>query len=158
MPNASWIPLNDYSTKYKVSISTLRRRIRGDEVQHRFADGKYWLVDQPITKYARSTLVDHRVQESKEKQGLLPSAEDDGTTSSGADQLLASAQHLMQELKSAYVSVLHEKEAQIMQLKEEITDLKTLVRILESENDRLKANVREAAPIDSWLDSNFKQG
>ena len=39
---------------------------------------------------------------------------------------------LMNEIKSAYKSILQEKETQILQLKEEIVDLKTLVRILET--------------------------
>jgi hypothetical protein len=68
---------------------------------------------------------------------------------------MKSAQQMMQELKSAYVSVLHEKEEQIMQLKKENADLKTLVQILEGETDRLKLNLGESAPIDSWLDNNL---
>ena len=37
-----------------------------------------------------------------------------------------------------YIQILLEKEEQIFQLKDEVSDLKTLVRVLESENDRLK--------------------
>ncbi len=69
------------------------------------------------------------------------------------ETFLDSAKTMVQELKVAYVSVLHEKEKQITDLKEEISDLKTLVKILENENERLKSNGRESAPIDSWLES-----
>jgi len=37
----------------------------------------------------------------------------------------------MTELKKAYSQILHEKEEQIMLLREEIMDLKTLVKVLE---------------------------
>ena len=51
---------------------------------------------------------------------------------------MTAANKLLNELKKAYTQILQEKEEQIFQLKEEVTDLKTLVRVLESENDRLK--------------------
>ena len=45
---------------------------------------------------------------------------------------------LLNELKRAYTNVLQEKEEQLIQLKEEVADLKTLVRVLESDNDRMR--------------------
>ena len=45
---------------------------------------------------------------------------------------------VLEELKKAYLASLQSKEEQIFQLKEEVADLKTLVRVLESENERLK--------------------
>lgn len=48
------------------------------------------------------------------------------------------ANKLLSELKRAYTQILAEKEEQMLLLKEEVSDLKTLVRVLESENDRLK--------------------
>jgi hypothetical protein len=52
------------------------------------------------------------------------------------EPMIASATKVLADLKRAYASVLHEKEEQIIQLKEEVSDLKTLVRALESENTR----------------------
>lgn len=63
---------------------------------------------------------------------------------------------VIQELKGAYKTVLHEKEATIMQLKAEISNLKTLIQILESENDRLTSNLKESSPIDGWIQENFE--
>ena len=54
------------------------------------------------------------------------------------EPILTAANKLLNELKKAYTQILQEKEEQILHLKEEVTDLKTLVRVLESENDRLK--------------------
>jgi len=45
--------------------------------------------------------------------------------------VLTSANRLVEEIKSAYAKILQEKEEQISQLKEEIIDLRMLVRILE---------------------------
>lgn len=126
----NWLDLNEYSAKYKISLSTLRRRIKFSEVENFFRDGKYWVPDQKIAKNARvrgraepqptEVLTKPEVKEQKNKEQNIELSE------------------LIGELKSAYVSVLHEKENQITQLKEEITDLKTLVKILESENERLQ--------------------
>ncbi len=60
----------------------------------------------------------------------------------GAEPVLAVADRLLTELKKAYSQILHEKEEQILHLKEEVLDLKTLARVLESENDRLNGQKR----------------
>ena len=46
----AWLQLSDYSNKYRVSVSTLRRRIKAGEIQYQFEDGKYWLPDRAIEK------------------------------------------------------------------------------------------------------------
>lgn len=53
------------------------------------------------------------------------------------EPILTAANRLLTELKKAYTQILQEKEEQILHLKEEVTDLKTLVRVLEAENERL---------------------
>lgn len=162
MLNKGWLPLNEYSSKYRISLSTLRRRIRSAEAEFRFEDGKYWLMDRPLNKPAHSigpTPIygpnleaaagpSHEIQPPSTAHESVPA---------NAEGLLHSAQDLLQELKNAYVKVLHEKEEQITQLKEEVIDLKTLVKILESENDRLKTNLSEASTIDGWLDKNIER-
>ncbi|MBK7845673.1 MAG: hypothetical protein IPJ71_18710 [Bdellovibrionales bacterium] len=47
MIGPEWISLNDYSSKYKVSVSTLRRRIKEDAAEYNLENGKYWLKDTP---------------------------------------------------------------------------------------------------------------
>lgn len=115
MSTSNWLPLNEYSAKYKISLSTLRRRIKSKEVESRFEAGKYWLSDRPTAKHSR--VRPEEIELTREHE---------------------SSDELMAEIKRAYVSVLHEKEEQIMQLKEEIVDLKTLVKVLEGDNERLK--------------------
>jgi len=54
----------------------------------------------------------------------------------------SSHQLYLNELKRAYSLILQEKEEQVLILKDEIADLQTLVKVLESENNRLKALVQ----------------
>ena len=134
MSSLGWLTLNDYSHKYRVSLSTLRRKIKSNAIEHRLEDGKYWLKDSAVPSNPAAQ------EAHKETQ----------------DKALLSMNQLMQEIKAAYVAVLHEKEIQITELKEEIADLKTLVKVLESENERLQTHISESAPIDSWLEKNFE--
>lgn len=152
-----WLPLNEYSTKFNMSISTLRRRIRNSEVEFQFRDGKYWLKDaniprgyktsrpiqsEPMPQSQGSTTAQMKaetpvaqynlIEQFKDSKPIVPVA--DHTT----NQALEVADRLVAELKAAYVLILQEKEEMILQLKEEISDLKTLTRILETENERLK--------------------
>lgn len=154
MPNPNWLPLNEYSLKHKVSLSTLRRRIRSNEIQFHFEDGKYWLVDQPIAKHLRI-----RLPEEINSPAVAQPGPSEAPTASGDSSriLLDGANRLMQEIKAAYAKILQEKEEQILQLKEEVADLRTLAKVLEYENDRLQANSKESAPIDYWLKQNFER-
>jgi hypothetical protein len=131
------MPINEYAAKYKISQSTLRRRIRSGAIEFKFDDGKYWLPDIQIKKHVR---VEDRIVENL----ILKATEQDD-------------QKIISELKSVYVSALHEKEEQIMYLKEEINDLKTLVKVLESENSRLASHSKESESIDSWLVEHDRQ-
>lgn len=54
-------------------------------------------------------------------------------------EFTASAKNMMSEVKSAFVKALQEKEEQILELKNEVADLRTLNRILDEENERLKS-------------------
>jgi hypothetical protein len=130
----SYLPLTEYSSKYKVSISTLRRRIKTDDIRFRFEDGKYFIADQPLSTHQRAHRPSHQSENTLVgAQSLVaPPVHQEEATMSAANNLLA-------ELKRAYSQVLQEKEEQILNLKEELTDLKTLVRVLESENERLNS-------------------
>ncbi|MGE0631933.1 MAG: hypothetical protein AB7O96_05970 [Pseudobdellovibrionaceae bacterium] len=135
----TWLPLTDYSTKYKVSVSTLRRRIKADDIRYRFDDGKYFISDEPLSSHTRGdtrpslklppVLPPSKLPDPQPLVGAQPALSQD---------VLPSVNHLLGELKKAYTSILQEKEEQILLLKEEIADLKTLVSVLESENERLK--------------------
>ncbi len=50
----TWLPLTDYSSKYKISVSTLRRRIKADDIKYHFQDGKYFIYDEPVKSPMKS--------------------------------------------------------------------------------------------------------
>jgi len=58
------LSLTEYSAKYKVSISTLRRRIKKDEVEHVQESGKYMLPDVPYDELLQKDTAPHNGQSS----------------------------------------------------------------------------------------------
>lgn len=180
----SWLLLTDYASKYRVSVSTLRRRIKTGVQEHRFENGKYYLAEPNFKSPdlpSRSTMApatperDSRTraldkhpeahadfdaaskqvqppagaaasqhempaQVSKPTQGAYNSPNSNPGPNSGPnsieESLLRTTTRLVDELKRAYTQVLQEKEEQILILKDEIADLKTLVRVLEFDRER----------------------
>lgn len=135
-----WLSLADYSMKHKVSVSTLRRKIKSTEIQFRLDDGKYFLLDEEPSEAHRPSLKSESFSETsaspihvnyKTEQPVAPSQ-------SANESVITAANRLLADLKKAYTQVLQDKENQIMSLREEISDLKTLIKVLESENDRLR--------------------
>ncbi len=122
----SWLPLNDYANRYKLSVSTVRRRIKSQKVEFKLDDGKYFILDdmdgQPNTVTT---------------QAPEPSRTFTPTTAAGEVATLP-MKLLLEELKRAYLDSLQSKEDQILHLKQQVSDLKTLVMCLEKENSRLK--------------------
>jgi hypothetical protein len=147
--NESWLVLMDYSTKYKVSVSTLRRRIKAEDIKYRLEDGKYFIIDEPMSTHQRvhrpsleSDLAQvgaHQVkQAAPSSSSSKPDISDKIAMAKNDEPILTAANKLLTELKKAYTQILQEKEEQMLMLKDEVADLKTLVRVLESENERLK--------------------
>lgn len=139
MSTQHWLPLMEYSNKYRVSLSTLRRRIKAGEIEYKFADGKYLIKDGPLQQSMSSgpEAVAPPTSVSPKTQSPVQSSEPKPDN----DQFWRTTQGLLNEIKKAYSLILQEKEEQILQLKEEVADLKTLVRVLEEENDRLKKTI-----------------
>ncbi len=178
-------------------MSTLRRRIKATDIHFRLEDGKYFIIDEPISAHQRthrpsqdptSTLVstsspsrlftdtpkefkdlsrvdsrsetksetkieskvdikadikaEIRAENKSEKaetkaESKLDSRPKSILRANKDEPILTAANRLLNELKKAYSQILQEKEEQIMQLKDEQADLKTLIRVLEGENQRL---------------------
>jgi hypothetical protein len=139
----------DYSTKYKVSVSTLRRRIKAEDIKFRLEDGKYYIIDGPMSTHQRihrpslesdfAQVGTHKGnQQAPHSVSLKPESSDKIVMAKNDEPILTAANKLLTELKKAYTQILQEKEEQTLMLKDEVADLKTLVRVLESENERLK--------------------
>lgn len=125
MEASHWLSLAKYSSKYSVSVSTLRRRIKSEAVDFKIHEGKYFLLDSAP-----------QIQE--DRYVMATPARNNSFSGGEEEPVIASATKLLGELKKAYTSILHDKEEQLIQLKEEVSDLKMLVRVLEGDNDRLK--------------------
>ena len=164
----SWLPLAEYSMKHQVSISTLRRRIKAEDIQYRFDDGKYLILDGESTSQVNAD--EHRPSlrsdaQPKSAPNLMlnqamasvaahpmmtnshasyanhpaPNASQHATTHNEAgESVITAANRLLTDLKKAYTQVLHEKENQIQSLKQELVDVNTLVKVLEFENEKLR--------------------
>jgi hypothetical protein len=129
----SWLPLLNYSTKYNISLSTLRRRIKARSIEFKLDQGKYLILDSdtqsPVVLPKRETKVhEHIASPSKNSSPVQTEMNHSNFVEAS---VLTSANRLVEEIKSAYAKILQEKEEQISQLKEEIVDLRMLVRILE---------------------------
>ncbi len=152
-----WLAITEYSNKYKVSISTLRRRIRSGKIRFIYEDGKYFLTDAPYDDQLPNNESESRTNSAPpqkpppkdfaverrsgfalpplpaEKKQVEPLKE---TKPIGDNQNVTI---LLAEIKKAYTLILQEKEEQILILKDEVADLQTLVKVLENENNRIKA-------------------
>jgi transcription initiation factor IIF auxiliary subunit len=117
----NWLALNEYANKYQVSISTLRRRIKSSKIKYKLDDGKYFIEDTTggAGLPTESTLIN-------QVAATVSSSENISTT-----------KLLLEELKRAYLDSLQSKEDQILYLKQQVSDLKTLTMFLEKENNRL---------------------
>ncbi len=138
--HSKWLLLTDFASKYRISVSTLRRRIKAGAQPYRFEDGRYYLPDQlgsnsyeEISNEVASPVVAAPAQTQPTSAAAVLAASMKGND----EPLITTTSKLLNELKQAYTLILHEKEEQIVYLKEEVADLKTLVRVLESENARL---------------------
>ena len=127
-----------------MSISTLRRRIKAEDIQYRLDDGKYFIFDIDPTATTTTTNVEDRMFSTEAHRPSLKSensvsefAKQENAAQVQGESVITAANRLLTDLKKAYTQVLQEKEEQIVSLKEEISDLRTLVRVLETENLRL---------------------
>lgn len=127
-------------------MSTLRRRIKSGEIEYKFADGKYLLADGPLkVVHTVPETIAPPISVSSQVPVVATQAEPE------TDQYWRTTQGLLNEIKKAYSLILQEKEEQILQLKEEVADLKTLVRVLEDENNRVN-NLQPKLDFDLGLE------
>ncbi len=69
MATQNGIPLHEYSLKYGVSVSTLRRRIKSDSIPYRLDEGKYILPDKALeVRKSRSSSQNNKKTTSKPKR------------------------------------------------------------------------------------------
>lgn len=147
MNTQNWLTLMEYSATHRVSLSTLRRRIKAGEIEYKFIEGKYVLKNVPMPSPGNhagpETIAPPSSVLSQSQPLVVPSAP---VKEQRTDELLA-------EIKKAFQAIVQEKDQHIRTLKEEIADLKTLVRVLEEDNSRLKVTSASTLDLDLGLEA-----
>jgi hypothetical protein len=144
-----WLPLLNYSTKYNISLSTLRRRIKSRSIEFKLDQGKYFISDSeaqaPVSVATHGSPPPKREAKvfNEPTQVSGHSSNEISHSNFVEASVLTSANRLVEEIKSAYAKILQEKEEQISQLKEEIVDLRMLVRILEDTSKQPATEVEQ---------------
>lgn len=108
-----WLSMIDFSLRHRVSLSTLRRRIKANAIEYKMENGRYFLKDDGIAVPPNSN------------------GSTDGNSSESPEFANRDMAYFIQELKKAYGSILSEKEEIIMQLRKEIEDLRRINLLLE---------------------------
>lgn len=157
--NGVWLPIIEYSVKSGVSLSTIRRKIKSNDIQYRLDKGRYLilyngmndLVSSPAITTAPSIPNDiHRWQDQplsnlnnkfREMNASFAAPEPTTESTPFTDKAVEKAVAMVSD---AFEHAITEKEARIRlleksnrQLEERIAELKLLVRVLEE-----KFNVR----------------
>lgn len=63
MENGSWVPLIEYAVRKGVSLSTLRRRIKGHEIKYQLRKGRYFIFEEGMAVSDRSNKTVVELQE-----------------------------------------------------------------------------------------------
>lgn len=148
------LSLNEYALKYDVSVSTLRRRIKKDAIEYVFDDGKYWIKDIDLEQQD-AVASSHQVSAPPQKDES-PKLNVERSQKTNEPSAFVAASKILEELKASYSQNLQTKDEHINSLKEEIADLKTLIKVLEQENDRLKKLSTEDRFFESIKEQDFK--
>ena len=53
--NGSWVPLIEYAVRQGISLSTLRRRIKTNEIKYQLKRGRYFIFEEGSPAAERST-------------------------------------------------------------------------------------------------------
>lgn len=173
MHNQDWLTLNEYSHKYELSISTLRRRIKTNSIEYKLDNGKYFILDQEPKKQKAIKISEKFKKmpqtfiesDSQMCEDAYSNEQEDRQVSSqsfrnqendhflnmqnAAEDAFVTAKELLEELKKSYSFILQEKEEQMMYLKNEISDLKTLARVLEEDNTKLRKYIEHLHKVTS---------
>ena len=116
----SWLPITEYAVKNKVSVSTIRRRIKNQELKHKLEGGKYFILDE---------------DENLDQSSSIPTV---GVNGSSVEEVLDFAERSIKEITKLNQEIITEKDTiiisqkkKIQDLEEELSELKMLTNLLE---------------------------
>ena len=117
-----WITLEEYAQRYKVSLSSLKKKIKSGHIEHQLSSAKYFIKDQPLptSDFFEKEILDSSFMKLEEKH---------------------------QELMDA----LNKKNQEFLKLRAEYEDLKNLIQWLEKENKEMREVLNSLHRIDKWM-------
>ena len=156
--DSQWLSLTEYSSKYNVSISTLRRRIRSGQLSFNISFGKYFLKDQNLGRLKETkeeiknqefnasikNKIDNKEKDATQKDIVQKEIKSVGTEHFLLDKLMDVQKKLYEKIEA--------KELKILEQQTQIADLNTLVAFLENENKDLKSVLHQEKEIEEWLE------
>jgi hypothetical protein len=150
--------LIEYSAKYRVSLSTLRRRIKSSDLEFRLIEGKYLIKNEAlpgsigISSQAGSETIAPPHPVSSQNQAST-SPQTPPAPSVPADEYWRATESIIAEMKKAFALTLKAKDEQVAQLRDEVADLKMLVRLLEDETQKQKTALAPSFDFDLGLEA-----
>jgi len=116
---SKWLNIKDYASKTGLSISTLRRKIKEDSIKHKVENNKYFIYSEEAEPEAKE--IKNNTNNYKQEDFIK-----------FAEKTISSINKLHQDLIEEKEKRLSNQEELIKQLKEEVVELRMLVKVLES--------------------------
>jgi len=128
-----WLPLTEYAVRSGVSLSTIRRKIKTNSIQFRLDRGRY-LIFLDNGESALKKLDTHHELEDVTEPAAQPAARE----RLNEDSQLPLVERTIRMISQAFEHTLKEKDERILllerrarELEERLSELRTLVRVLE---------------------------
>lgn len=172
--DSQYLSLVEYSNKYKVSVSTLRRKIRTKQLPYNIKFGKYFLKDQNLedskiiktnqSKKDNYILNQNKItQEEKSVQKQInvkdipsykPINSSYSYTSKEVSFLSQQVSFLDQikEMQKDFFKQIEKKEEKLAEQKDKISELNIFINLLKTENKELKSLLHQEKNIETWLE------
>jgi hypothetical protein len=155
-----WLDISEYASKYGVSESTLRRRIRSKTIEHKMERGKYMLQDssallEAAPLYARGVIPNavpkarpaERAANTTKLGPVTPPQDPEPTKVSQTVKTVKAVERTIEKAQLALEEFLRDEEPALLRLrqhhdsvvaenrrlKEHISELETLVKALEAQ-------------------------
>lgn len=128
----SWLPLTEYAVKSGVSLSTIRRKIKTKSITYRLDHGRYLIfLEAPNSAPKASAPV-------LSEEVVVPVRTSQGRETVKEDLSLPLFERTIKMISSAFEHTLKEKDERILllekrarELEDRLSELRTLVRVLE---------------------------
>jgi uncharacterized protein YegL len=121
---SKWLSIKDYSNRTKISVSTLRRKIKENNIKYKTEQGKYLIFFEEDEEDKKDLAQIKTVKPNKNNQ------QEDFIKF--VEQTISSINKLNQDLIEEKEKRLSVQDELIKQLKEEVIELRMLVKVLES--------------------------